>query len=363
MQCQYCGFENLPGITECINCNKPVIREIQSFKIAPHLHPIRRKIGQFFYNLKLRTHRNEAVYDQADNSDEIPGEESAADVLRSAINPQLGKSIWYHNPWIAGFLSIIIPGLGQMYKEELIKGLIFFVLWLSILILALFYVGAGWQSFAWSTFLSIYAAAILDAITNKIIDLSREEAIWWNIGILIVIILLFMRFVVPNFRSLQIQEEYQLAPYLIKNDRVLISRLPYVFGEPQPGDIVYYAIPVDKLNGNRYRSNNETIYSGGDVIERIIGMPGDTIVLQNQQFLKNNLPLPQDLYPLSMTGITKNDTAEVTVPADSYFIYLSAPFRQPLDAGKRLSGSIISKRLIEGKVVLRYAPFSRWLVY
>lgn len=354
----------MPGITECVNCNKPVIRQIPKFTIAPHLHPIRREIDQFLYRIKLRFRRNEPVYDKADYVDGIPVEDSAVAVLRTAINPHIGKSIWYHNPWIAGFLSLIIPGLGQIYKDELIKGIIFYLLWLGTLSIALFLVGAGWETLAWSTFLSIYAAAIMDAITTNILDLSRGEAFWWNIGILIVVILLFMRFIVPNFRPLQIQEQYQLAPYLTKGDRVLISRVPYIFGEPQAGDVIYYAIPVDKLNENRYNSGREyNRYSGGDVIERIIGMPGDKIVLKNQHFWKNGFSLPLDFYPLGMEGITKETEAEFTVPADNYFVYLSVPFSSPVDAGKRLTGSMISKSMIKGKVLFRYAPFSRWLVF
>lgn len=362
MQCQYCGFENLPGITECINCNKSVIRQIPKLKISPHLHPMRRKIDQFFYGFKLRFRRNEEVYDKIDYIDGIPVEDSALAVLRTALNPQIGKSIWYHNPWIAGFLSLI-PGLGQIYKGELIKGGIFIVLWLASLTFALFYTGAGWGTFAWSTVLSIYAAAILDAITYKIIDLSKGETILWNIGILVVVILLFIYGILPYFRPMLIQENNRLSPYFETNDRILISKLPYVLGDPQTGDIIYYTIPVERLNENRYSSNQENRFRGGDVIERIIGMPGDKFALKNKRFWRNNILLPRDLYPLSMEGITKETEAEFTVPADCYFVYLSVPFSASVDAGKRLSGSMISKDKIQGKVVFRYSPSSRWLSF
>ncbi|MDI6783323.1 MAG: hypothetical protein QME64_04400 [bacterium] len=176
MQCQYCGFENLPGVTECVNCNNPVIRKIPNLKISPHLHPIRRRIDQFFYGLKLRFQRSDKLEKPAEYADGIPVEESIWVSLRFAINPQVGKSIWYHNPWLAALFSIL-PGLGQVYKGEWIKGAIFFIFWLVSLTLALLYAGTGWGTFTWSTVLSIYAAALLDAITYKIIDLSRGETL------------------------------------------------------------------------------------------------------------------------------------------------------------------------------------------
>jgi signal peptidase I len=345
---------------ECINCNKSVIRQIPKLNISPHLHPLRRKIDRFFYSFKLRFRRNEEVYDKVDYVDGIPVEDSALAVLRSAINPQIGRSIWYRNPWIAGFLSII-PGLGQVYKGELIKGAIFFVLWLATLAFALLRAGAAWGTIAWSTVLSVYAAAVLDAITYKIIDLSKEETILWNIGILVIIVLLFSYVILPYFRPTLIQEDNKLAPCFEPNDRILISKLPYVLGEPQAGDIVYYTIPVEKLNANRYSSYEGNRFRGGEVIERIIGMPGDKFVIKKMRFWRNNTLLPRDLYPLSLAGITQETESAFTVPADSYFVYLSAPFNVSIDAGKRLSGSMISKDKIQGKVVFRYSPSSRWI--
>lgn len=360
MQCQYCGFENLPGIMECVNCNKSVIRQIPKLKGAPHLHPFRRTIDRIFYGLKLRFHRNEDVYDKLDNIDGIPIEDSTLAVLRAAINPQIGKSIWYHNPWIAAILSFL-PGLGQVYKGELLKGVIFFILWLTCLSFALLYTGTSWGTIAWSTVLSIYAAAILDAITYKIINLSRGENILWNFGILIVIVLLFCFVFLPYFRPVLIQENNNLAPYFEPKDRLLISKLPYVFREPMQGDIIYYAIPVEKLNSSAYSSGERNIFAGGDVIERIVGVPGDKFVLKNKRFWRNNILLPRNLYPLGLAGINKETELAFTVPANCYFIYLSVPFNVSIDAGKRLSGSMISKDKIKGKVIFRYSPSSRWL--
>ncbi|MDI6783322.1 MAG: signal peptidase I [bacterium] len=177
-----------------------------------------------------------------------------------------------------------------------------------------------------------------------------------------IIILLFCFVFLPYFRPILIQENSNLSPYFEPNDRILVSALPYRFREPVVGDIVYYSIPVEKLS-SRYSSGERAEFASGEVIERIIGMPGNIFFLKNLRFWKNEVLLPKDLYPLGMVGLTKETELEFTIPADCYFIYLSTPFTSQIDGGRRLSASIVPKENIKGKVVFRYSPSFRWLIF
>jgi len=76
---------------------------------------------------------------------------------------------------------------------------------------------------------------------------------------------------VVNGRSMQ--------PTLVDGERLVISRMNYLFGEPQYGDIVVF-------NSPRPRTPDES-----SLVKRIIGKPGDTIEIRDLQVYVNGVPL------------------------------------------------------------------------
>ena len=67
-----------------------------------------------------------------------------------------------------------------------------------------------------------------------------------------------------------------MEPSFEEGERLVISRLSYLFGDPQRGDIVVFNSPSPL-------QDNEP-----PLIKRIIGMPGDTVELRSQQLYINN---------------------------------------------------------------------------
>ena len=67
-----------------------------------------------------------------------------------------------------------------------------------------------------------------------------------------------------------------MEPSFSEGQRLVISRLNYLFGDPQRGDIVVFNSP------NPLRDNEPSL------IKRVIGMPGDTIEFIDQQLYVNN---------------------------------------------------------------------------
>jgi signal peptidase I len=67
-----------------------------------------------------------------------------------------------------------------------------------------------------------------------------------------------------------------MAPTLLKGDRILANRFIYHFRAPRRGDIVVFRYPVDERL---------------TFIKRLIGLPGDTLSLQDGKVLVNGAPL------------------------------------------------------------------------
>lgn len=118
-------------------------------------------------------------------------------------------------------------------------------------------------------------------------------------------------------------------------DKVIGFRLSYTFSDPKRGDIVMFNAP-DKEN---------TIY-----IKRIIGIPGDKIVISdNQLYINGEL---QD-EPYVKKGWNRNGgTTEYVVPEGEYFMMGD---NRDNSSDSRVWGTVKKKDII-AKAIFRYYP-------
>jgi len=63
-----------------------------------------------------------------------------------------------------------------------------------------------------------------------------------------------------------------MNPTLQHGEYILVSRMSYRIDEPQRGDIIVFSIPGDQSQ---------------DLIKRVIGLPGETITIRNNEVLVN----------------------------------------------------------------------------
>lgn len=73
-------------------------------------------------------------------------------------------------------------------------------------------------------------------------------------------------------------EGASMTPTLQNGEYVLVSRLSYRTGEPQRGDIIVFSFPGDQKQ---------------DLIKRVIGLPGETITIRNNEVLVNGVKLEE----------------------------------------------------------------------
>lgn len=84
-------------------------------------------------------------------------------------------------------------------------------------------------------------------------------------------------------------------------DRLIASKLPYIFGEPQRGDIVIFRFPDDETEV---------------FIKRLIGLPGETIEIVDGYVYVDGVLLEEDYVKGSRVG----DFGPYFVPEGEYFM-------------------------------------------
>lgn len=96
-----------------------------------------------------------------------------------------------------------------------------------------------------------------------------------------------------------------MEPGLVKNDRILVQKWSYWRGGPERGDVIVFADPGDWLPAEEQSPPTGTLTgvltkiglypTGGHLVKRVIGVPGDVITCCDQQgrIAVNGTPLDE----------------------------------------------------------------------
>lgn len=103
-----------------------------------------------------------------------------------------------------------------------------------------------------------------------------------------------------------------MMPNFVNNEYLLAEKLSYMFGQPQRGDAIIF----------RYPGNPNINY-----IKRIIGLPGETIKIENNIIFVNNKDHPNGIALKenylsygTLTLISEKGSLEKTLGLDEYFV-------------------------------------------
>lgn len=153
-----------------------------------------------------------------------------------------------------------------------------------------------------------------------------------------------------------------MVPTILVNDRVMVSKLNYRFGEPQRGDIVVFHSPYNDVRDSEsipelvVRHVLEAVgirtAATDEFIKRVVGLPGETIEVRGNVVFIDGQPLSEPYLP---PGTRMPDMAPQEIPADHVFVM-----------GDNREGSSDSRKFgpiptsdIVGEAVLRIWPPSR----
>lgn len=173
---------------------------------------------------------------------------------------------------------------------------------------------------------------------------SLKQEIWeWTKAIIIgiLVIVLIRSFFVTNYTV----SGQSMMPTLLNKDKVFVSKISYTVGEIKRMDVLVF------------HEDNE------DYVKRVIGLPGDVIMYENDTLFINNKQVKEpflksyEAFRNPENRFTEDFTLETisgqrSVPKDTYFV-LGDNRIQSLDSRYFL---FVKKEDIVGKVVARYWP-------
>ncbi|XUW99624.1 MAG: signal peptidase I [Dehalogenimonas sp.] len=125
-----------------------------------------------------------------------------------------------------------------------------------------------------------------------------------------------------------------MEPNLMNDDRLLVSKVSYVFSEPKRGDIVIFPSPYS---------------DGREFIKRIIGLPGETVQIVSGEVRINGTPIDE---PYLVNKDTRSYSGTV-IPTGEYFVMGD---NRPVSLDSR-QGWTIKRADINGKAWLVFYPF------
>jgi len=192
-------------------------------------------------------------------------------------------------------------------------------------------------------FASIFPSWRDKLITIKLLeeDEAPSSLLFWIIGI-IIIVKLIQGFLVQPF----IVDGGSMLPTYHTNEFLLVDKLSYVIHKPRRGDVMIFKL---------YENNNNP-YEGKHLIKRVIGLPGEHIVVQNGITTIYNTANPKGFVVDEPYVSYKEVHKDVDIILDDHHYFMMGDNRAqsydsrdwgPLDAVN-----------IKGQVLFRVYPFN-----
>ena len=133
-------------------------------------------------------------------------------------------------------------------------------------------------------------------------SLWKELLSWVEIIVVAVLISLFLtKVVLVNALVPSSSMETLISP----GDRLFGNRLTYKFKDPERFDVVIFKYPVDEEE---------------NYIKRIIGLPGETVTIENAKIYINDSETPLEENYLPEEWVIENDGYVFEVPEDCYLM-------------------------------------------
>lgn len=155
-----------------------------------------------------------------------------------------------------------------------------------------------------------------------------------------------------------------MIPTLEVDDRVMVNKLSYTFGDPDRGDIVVFDSPFagatddESLLSAGWRAIKEslgiqTALVPDDLIKRVVALSGETIEIHDNQVFIDGAALDE---PYLSPGVVMQDFGPQTIPDDMVFVMGD---NRSSSHDSRKFGSIPQDSIVGRAFVLLW-PFDRF---
>jgi len=215
------------------------------------------------------------------------------------------------SPWAAAILSLMMPGLGQVYVGALARGLVWMFLCGIFLVMGLSFLSFP-SAYSWTLGcvaelfqVVIWLAAAVDsrrlALRCKP-DYELKDYNRWFVYVLLLLIgtggcLAYALHVSEQLIQAFIIPTSAMYPTILPKDRLIAVKNAYQTADPQRGDIVLFVYPDDR----------RILY-----IKRVVALAGDTVEVKSGNLYLNGAELPREaIGPATINFGNTTSTGEV----------------------------------------------------
>jgi len=145
-------------------------------------------------------------------------------------------------------------------------------------------------------------------------------------------------FVILFVAQSYVVEGSSMRPTVSDRDRLLVEKVSYRLHEPRRGDVVVF------------RTNRKEV-----LIKRVIGVPGDTVLVKDHAVYVNGQRLEEDYINGQMIAYTQ--IGPIEVPEGRYFVL--GDNRNASRDSRDPSLGLIEEKSIVGRALLRYWPITK----
>jgi signal peptidase I len=200
------------------------------------------------------------------------------------------------SPWLAGLLSFILPGIGQVYCGKLVRGLIFGIIYglaIPATLALLAYVSPAptvlFGLLAFVAALGVVVAAAVDAYRLAVRTRpDYERKVYNRLAVYLLLGLMIqgssigygLHVRATLFEAFRVSAS-SMFPTIGLNDRILANKIAYRKTDPQYGDIILFRPPTAGWRDT--------------YIKRIVALGGDTVEIKNREVYVNGRQLPREL--------------------------------------------------------------------
>lgn len=224
--------------------------------------------------------------------------------------------------WVAGLLSLIQPGLGQIYNGQLPKAIIIYALSLVLIpgiIICL-------NTMFIRVFLIVlvvlvptyYLWAIIDAIKtagrfSSEYHPQKYNKVFAYIGIFLLAAILTNALIATarnHFIRAYKFPSTSMEPTVLMGDHILVDRREQA-RNPRRGDLIVFKYPKDESK---------------DFMKRVVAVGGDTIEIRNKQLIVNGYPVKEsciiyvDQLAIPATQSPRDNFGPFDVSVNSFFV-------------------------------------------
>ncbi len=188
---------------------------------------------------------------------------------------------------------------------------------------------------------------------------KKERSFWRELPVL-VLIALVLAVIIKTFlvQAFFIPSE-SMVDTLEINDRVLVNKLSYRFGDVARGQVVVFepeSAQAESLPAVVLRNIGESIgisTPDSDLIKRVIGLPGETLEIRNNKVFIDGTAIDE---PYLADDVSMRRFGPEVIPPDHYFV-MGDNRGSSLDS--RSTGPIDGDRIVGRAFVIIWPP-SRW---